>query len=80
MDKKLITKEYNKKIKLINYHNKKYYNKNNPKITDSEFDDLKKSPIIKAMNAGKNIIVTPHIGGMTYEGQLKAYKWAINKL
>ena len=45
MDKKLITKEYNKKIKLINYHNKEYYNKNNPKITDSEFDDLKKQII-----------------------------------
>jgi D-3-phosphoglycerate dehydrogenase len=49
-------------------------------VIENEFDDLKKSPIIKAMNAGKNIIVTPHIGGMTYEGQLKAYKWAINKL
>tara|TARA_Y100000034_G_C6627433_1_gene273760 strand:+ start:74 stop:265 length:192 start_codon:yes stop_codon:yes gene_type:complete len=46
----------------------------------NEFDDLTKSPIIKAMNEGENIIVTPHIGGMTIEGQTKAYRWAIDKL
>ena len=49
-------------------------------VIENEFDDLTKSPIIKAMNKGKNIIITPHIGGMTIEGQTKAYKWAINKL
>jgi len=49
-------------------------------VIENEFDELSKSPIIKAMNEGKNIIVTPHTGGMTIEGQTKAYKWAINKL
>ena len=49
-------------------------------VVENEFDDITKSPIIKAMNKGENIIVTPHIGGMTYEGQQKAYEWAINKL
>tara|TARA_R110002153_G_scaffold237106_1_gene391241 strand:- start:6060 stop:6980 length:921 start_codon:yes stop_codon:yes gene_type:complete len=49
-------------------------------VIENEFDDITKSPIIKAMNEGKNIIVTPHIGGMTIEGQTKAYKWSINKL
>lgn len=49
-------------------------------VIENEFDDLTKSPIIKAMNQGKNIIVTPHVGGMTIEGQTKAYTWAINKL
>jgi len=49
-------------------------------VIEHEFDDLTKSPIIKAMNEGENIIVTPHVGGMTYEGQSKAFKWAINKL
>jgi len=49
-------------------------------VIENEFDDLTKSPIIRAMNKGKNIIVTPHIGGMTVEGQTKAYKWAIDKL
>lgn len=49
-------------------------------VIEDEFDNILNSPIIKAMNKGKNIIVTPHIGGMTIEGQTKAYKWAINKL
>ena len=49
-------------------------------VIENEFDDLTKSPIIKAMNSGENIIVTPHVGGMTIEGQTKAYTWAINKL
>lgn len=49
-------------------------------VIENEFDDLTKSPIIIAMNNKKNIIVTPHIGGMTHEGQKKAYIWAVNKL
>jgi D-3-phosphoglycerate dehydrogenase len=49
-------------------------------VIENEFDDLTKSPVIKAMNEGKNIIITPHVGGMTIEGQTKAYTWAINKL
>ena len=49
-------------------------------VVEDEFSDLTKSPIIKAMNDGENIIITPHVGGMTIEGQTKAYKWSINKL
>lgn len=49
-------------------------------VVESEFDNIKNSAIIKAMNDGENIIVTPHIGGMTIEGQTKAYEWSINKL
>ena len=49
-------------------------------VVEHEFSNLKDSPIIKAMNKGENIIVTPHIGGMTIEGQTKAYKWSISKL
>lgn len=49
-------------------------------VIEDEFGTIRKSPIIKAMNDGLNVIVTPHIGGMTFEGQMKAYKWAINKL
>jgi len=48
-----------------------------------EFDYLLDSPIIAAMrhpNKGHKIIVTPHVGGMTIEGQTAAYKYAINKL
>jgi len=49
-------------------------------VIEDEFGLLTLSPIIKAMNEGENIIVTPHIGGMTIEGQTKAYRWAIDKL
>ena len=40
-----IEKEYLKKIKLFQEYNKYYYDKNNPKITDSEFDLLKREII-----------------------------------
>jgi len=45
MNKNLIKKKYNKKIELLNYHNKKYYDENTPKITDAKFDELKKETI-----------------------------------
>ena len=46
MDKKLIRKDYTKKIKLINSYNKEYYQNNNSKISDSEYDNLKKEIIL----------------------------------
>ncbi len=49
-------------------------------VVRHEFGSLIKSPIVRAMNKGMNIIVTPHTGGMTIEGQTKAYQWSINKL
>ena len=49
-------------------------------VIENEFDNLNDSPIIKSMNKGENIIITPHVGGMTIEGQTKAYNWAVNKL
>lgn len=49
-------------------------------VVEDEFGTITNSPIIQGINKGLNIIVTPHIGGMTIEGQTKAYKWAINKL
>tara|TARA_B100001057_G_scaffold8187_1_gene7513 strand:- start:7892 stop:9922 length:2031 start_codon:yes stop_codon:yes gene_type:complete len=45
MSNQLIQKEYEKKIRLINYYNKKYYNDNISEITDSEYDSLKKEII-----------------------------------
>jgi D-3-phosphoglycerate dehydrogenase / 2-oxoglutarate reductase len=47
-------------------------------VIEKEFINIKKSPIIKNIK-NYNIIVTPHIGGMTYQGQLRAYTFAINK-
>jgi DNA ligase (NAD+) len=42
MKKKEIESIYLNKIKKINKHNKNYYEKSNPTISDSDFDELKK--------------------------------------
>ena len=49
-------------------------------VIEDEFGNIEDSPIIRAMLQGYNIIVTPHTGGMTKEGQQLAFTWAINKL
>ena len=46
MNKKAIEVEYNKKIKLYNKYNKHYYNNNSPKVSDKEYDELKKDILI----------------------------------
>lgn len=48
-------------------------------VTD-EFGDISKSPIINASKIHDNIIVTPHVGGMTLESQNQAFEYAANKL
>ena len=45
MEKKLIRNEYEKKIKLLNYYNQKYFNENKSIISDSSYDKLKKEII-----------------------------------
>jgi len=47
-------------------------------VIEKEFEDIKKSQIIKNIKK-YNIVITPHIGGMTYQGQLRAYNFALNK-
>ena len=47
-------------------------------VIEKEFSDIRKSPIIKNIEK-YNIIVTPHIGGMTFHGQLRAYNFALKK-
>ena len=48
-------------------------------ITD-EFGNIHNSKLVEfSMYPTNNVIITPHVGGMTWEGQTKAYKWAINK-
>jgi len=41
MSNKLIQKEYKKKIELLKYYNRKYFNDNISEIKDSEYDELK---------------------------------------
>ncbi len=45
MNKKSILKEYKEKIELITNYNQKYYKDNNPSVSDSEYDSLKKNII-----------------------------------
>ena len=42
MEKKDITKKYNNKIKILKKHNKLYFSNDNPEISDSDYDKLKK--------------------------------------
>ena len=49
-------------------------------VIEDEYGDRNNSPILNGVREGLNIIVTPHVGGMTWEGQQKAYKWSIKKL
>jgi lactate dehydrogenase-like 2-hydroxyacid dehydrogenase len=49
-------------------------------VIEDEFGDIKNSPLFYLENSKLNCIFTPHIGGMTIQGQTKAYTWAVNKL
>jgi len=46
MDKKEIQKKYKEKIKFINKFNKFYYDKSDPKISDQEYDTLKREILL----------------------------------
>ena len=56
MSTKLIKKDYLNKIKTLKNHDKSYYDENNPKITDAEYDLLKEE-ILKIERKFPNIIV-----------------------
>ena len=42
MTNRSILEKYNKKIENLQKHNRLYYDKNSPKISDAEYDALKK--------------------------------------
>ena len=49
-------------------------------VISDEYGNRNNSPILSEINSKLNLIITPHIGGMTFEGQRKAYIWTIDKL
>ena len=49
-------------------------------VIEDEYGNRQNSPILNGVKEGLNILVTPHVGGMTWEGQQKAYMWSISKL
>tara|TARA_A100001201_G_C4095785_1_gene203696 strand:+ start:4903 stop:5841 length:939 start_codon:yes stop_codon:yes gene_type:complete len=49
-------------------------------VIKDEFGDITNSKLVEfSINPNNNVVITPHIGGMTIEGQTKAYHWAVNK-
>lgn len=49
-------------------------------VIRDEFGGHKQSKLVDySINPNSGVIITPHIGGMTFEGQTKAYHYAINK-
>lgn len=49
-------------------------------VIADEFNDIRQSKLIEySKNEKYNIVITPHVGGMTYEGQNKAFYHAMNK-
>ena len=62
-----ILDKYKKKLEVIKKHNFFYFDKDNPKITDAEYDKLKKEiydfeqkyPFLKKLNYSKNLIGSP---------------------
>jgi len=49
-------------------------------VIKDEFGDIQNSKLVEfSINPNNNVVITPHIGGMTIEGQTKAYHWAIDK-
>jgi phosphoglycerate dehydrogenase-like enzyme len=49
-------------------------------VIKDEFGDIQNSKLVEfSINPNNNVVITPHIGGMTIEGQTKAYTWAVRK-
>ena len=47
-------------------------------VIRDEFGNSENSKLVE-FSKTNNVIITPHVGGMTWEGQHKAYMWAVNK-
>jgi D-3-phosphoglycerate dehydrogenase len=48
-------------------------------VVRDEFGNISDSKLVEFSKENNNVIITPHVGGMTWEGQTKAYKWAVDK-
>lgn len=49
-------------------------------VLENEILGIKNNLVYKLSKKNSKILITPHIGGMTFEGQQKAYFYAANKL
>lgn len=48
-------------------------------VLADEFEDIERSPLLSVAREGLPVLVTPHIGGMTWEGQQLAFSHAAKK-
>ena len=49
-------------------------------VIKDEFGDIQNSKLVEfSINPNNNVIITPHVGGMTIEAQKKSYNWTIEK-
>ena len=55
-NKNLIKKKYLNKIKELQEHNQQYYEKSKPKITDGEYDKLKKEGLVETAKTEEEFI------------------------
>jgi D-3-phosphoglycerate dehydrogenase len=64
-------------IKSIEHEHLKGYGTD---VIADEFGNIQNSKLVEfSINPNNNVVITPHIGGMTIEGQTKAYHWAVDK-
>ncbi len=49
-------------------------------VLENEFDVPISSPLLSLDPNEYNVVITPHTGGMTFEGQAKAFNYSIDKL
>ena len=47
-------------------------------VISDEFGDQNNSKLVE-FSKSQNVVITPHVGGMTIEGQTKAFLWAVSK-
>jgi len=49
-------------------------------VIRDEFGNRENSKLVEfSIDPNNNVVITPHIGGMTVEGQQKALDWTIGK-
>ena len=75
MIKKEILKQYKKKIKLINKYNKYYHDQNKPKVTDSEFDELKKEILL--LESSYNFLKSKYGNWIVYEPEINKFTFLL---
>ena len=69
ISKSEIVEKYKEKIRLLKKHNKLYFNNDNPEISDSQYDKLKKEIInleksnkfLEKLNLIKGVVGAPHL-------------------